>query len=203
MVLLLDYCDKFLKGLGLSLAVLYSFSPASAAESDWITLISGTDGLENFKIAGEANWIPKDNSVQASSGSGSSWLVSKESYADFVLRVEFWASEDANSGIYVRCADSEKITDRTCYEANIFDQRGDPSFGTGAIVHIAPVEEPRPKVGGTWNVLVITMEEDHLIVDLNNKRTVDVRDELLDSGPIGLQWARGAIRFRKVEIREL
>ena len=70
-------------------------------------------------------------------------------------------------------------------------------------MHIAPVEEPRPKVGGTWNVLVITMEEDHLIVDLNNKRTVDVRDELLDSGPIGLQWARGAIRFRKVEIREL
>jgi hypothetical protein len=203
MVLLLDYCDKFLKGLGLSLAVLYSFSPASAAESDWITLISGTDGLENFKIAGEANWIPKDNSVQASSGSGSSWLVSKESYADFVLRVEFWASEDANSGIYVRCADSEKITDRTCYEANIFDQRGDPSFGTGAIVHIAPVEEPRPKVGGTWNVLVITMEGDHLVVDLNNKRTVDVRDELLDSGPIGLQWASGAIRFRKVEIREL
>jgi hypothetical protein len=47
------------------------------------------------------------------------------------------------------------------------------------------------------------MEGDHLVVDLNNKRTVDVRDELLDSGPIGLQWASGAIRFRKVEIREL
>ena len=35
------------------LAVLYSFSLASAAESDWITLISGTDGLENFYVAGE------------------------------------------------------------------------------------------------------------------------------------------------------
>ena len=29
------------------------------------------------------------------------------------------------------------MTDRTCYEANIFDQRPDPSFGTGAIVHLA------------------------------------------------------------------
>ena len=187
----------------ISFAVLYSISFASAAESDWITLISGTDGLENFYVDGDADWIAKDNSVQATSGTGPSWLVSRDSYADFVLRVEFWASDDANSGIYVRCADGKRITDRTCYEANIFDQRGDPSFGTGAIVHVAPVDEPRPKVGGTWNVFVITMDGDHLMVDLNNKRTVDVRDDLLDSGPIGLQWGRGKIRFRKVEIREL
>lgn len=203
MGLLMNYSDKFLKALCISLAFLYSISQAPAAESDWITLISGTDGLENFNVAGDADWIAKDNSVQATSGNGPSWLVSKDNYADFVLRVEFWASDDANSGIYVRCADGERITDRTCYEANIFDQRGDPSFGTGAIVHVAPVDAPRPKVGGTWNVFVITMDGDHLIVELNNKRTVDVRDELLDSGPIGLQWGRGKIRFRKVEIREL
>ena len=203
MVSLKDYCDKFLKGLCICIAVLDSISLASAAEIDWTTLISGTDGIENFNINGDADWTAKDNSIQASSGTGPSWLVSKDSYADFVLRVEFWASDDANSGIYVRCADSERITDRTCYEANIFDQRGDPSFGTGAIVHVAPVDEPRPKVGGTWNVFVITMDGDHLMVDLNNKRTGDVRDELLDSGPIGLQWGRGKIRFRKVEIRKL
>ena len=117
--------------------------------------------------------------------------------------MEFWASDDSNSGIYMRCGNASQITDRTCYEANIYDQRGDPSFGTGAIVHISPVNEPRPTVGSKWNVFVITLDGNHLVVDLNNERTVDVRDNLLTSGPIGLQWARGKLRFRKVQIKEL
>ena len=82
MVSLTDYCDKFLRGLYISFAVLYSISFASAAESDWITLISGTDGLENFYVDGDADWIAKDNSVQATSGTGPSWLVSRDSYAN-------------------------------------------------------------------------------------------------------------------------
>ncbi|MGB0441112.1 MAG: family 16 glycoside hydrolase [Pseudohongiellaceae bacterium] len=49
----------------------------------------------------------------------------------------------------------------------------------------------------------IVMDGDHLIVELNNERTVDVRDDKLASGRIALQWARGEMRFRKVQIREL
>ena len=33
----------------------------------------------------------------------------EESYADFQIRVEFWADDEANSGIFIRCADPEKI----------------------------------------------------------------------------------------------
>lgn len=32
---------------------------------------------------------------------------------------------------------------------------------------------------------------------------VDVQDSKLSSGPIALQWARGTIKFRKVEIKPL
>ena len=159
--------------------------------------------MENFNIVGDANWSAEHNAIQATQGSGASWLVSKNSYSDFSLRVEFWASNDSNSGIYMRCEDANQITDRTCYEANVFDQRGDPSFGTGAIVHISPVDEPRPTAGNSWNVFVITLDGDHLVVELNGKRTVDVHDDLLSSGPIALQWGRGALRFRKVVIKEL
>lgn len=187
--------------VGSSLSVF--FSTAGAADNDWVTLIDGTEGMENFNIVGDANWTATNNAIQATAGSGASWLVSKENYGDFSLRVEFWASEDANSGIYMRCEDANAITDRTCYEANVYDQRPDPSFGTGAIVHIAPVDEPRPLAGNKWNVFVITLEGNHLIVELNNERTVDVRDDLLTTGPIALQWGRGALRFRKVAIKEL
>ena len=189
----------FFPGLSAVLAV----SSLQAAQGDWVTLIDGTEGMENFNIVGDANWTAKDSAIQATQGSGASWLVTKQSYSNFTMRVEFWASDDSNSGIYMRCGDASQITDRTCYEANIYDQRADPSFGTGAIVHIAPIDEPRPTVGGKWNVFVITLEGDHLVVDLNNERTVDVRDDLLASGPIGLQWARGKLRFRKVVIKQL
>ena len=194
---------KYINLLFAGISIVLATSLIQAADNDWVTLIDGTQGMENFNIVGDANWSAENNAIQATEGSGASWLVSKNSYSDFSLRVEFWASNDSNSGIYMRCEDANQITDRTCYEANVFDQRGDPSFGTGAIVHIAPVEEPRPTAGNSWNVFVITLDGDHLVVELNGKRTVDVHDDLLSSGPIALQWGRGALRFRKVVIKEL
>jgi hypothetical protein len=38
---------------------------------------------------------------------------------------------------------------------------------------------------------------------LNGVRTVDVEDSKFAGGPIALQWARGVIKFRKVQIRPL
>lgn len=183
-------------------AICLFLLPASAQE-ERISLISGTEGMDNFTVVGDANWSTDTSSVWADEGSGASWLVTRDSYGDFVLHVEFWASHDANSGIYLRCQDRDNITDRNCYEANIFDQRPDPSFGTGAIVHIASVDEPRPTVGDRWNVFHITLRGDHLVVQLNNETTVDVRDSQFAEGPIALQWGRGTIRFRNVWVQSL
>lgn len=182
----------------------FSVIPAvGLAQGSWITLIDGTEGLENFDRVGDANWTAEMASIRATEGSGAAWLVSKRSYSDFELRVEFWASHDANSGVYMRCQNRERITDRDCYEANTFDQRPEAAYGTGGIVHVAPVTEPLPKAGDHWNVYKLIMDGDHLIVELNGERTVDVRDDKLASGPFALQWARGEMRFRKVQIREL
>ena len=171
--------------------------------TDWVTLIDGTEGLDNFNRVGDANWTEEFSSIRATEGNGASWLVTKDSYSDFVIRVEFWASDDSNSGIYMRCQNPEVITDRDCYEANIYDQRPDPSYGTGGIVHRAAVSEPAPTVGGKWNVYRITAYGDRLIAELNNEITADVSDSELSEGPIGLQWAAGELRFRKVEIARL
>ena len=171
--------------------------------TDWVTLIDGTEGLDNFNRVGDANWAGEFSSIRATQGNGASWLVTKDSYSDFVIRVEFWASDDSNSGVYMRCQNPEVITDRDCYEANIYDQRPDPSYGTGVIVHRAAVSEPAPTVGGKWNVYRITAYGDRLIAELNNEITADVSDSELSEGPIGLQWAAGELRFRKVEIARL
>lgn len=172
------------------------------AGGGWITLLDGADGMENWDRVGSANWRVVDGMIQADGGPAAGYLVSKNAYKDFEIRVEFWASDDANSGIYMRCADAKAITDRTCYEANIFDQRPDPSYGTGAVVHIAKVS-PMPKAGGKWNTYAITAKGPRLTLMLNGAQTVDVEDSKLTSGPIALQWGKGVVKFRKVQIRPL
>jgi len=166
-------------------------------------LIDGTRGLDNFNRVGEANWSAVDGAIQATAGGKDpAYLVTKGSYTNFVLRAEFWASDDANSGIFLRCKDPSAIGDETCYEANIFDQRPDPTYGTGAIVKVAAVS-PMPKAGGKWNVYEITATGKRLSVVLNGVKTVDIEDGKLASGPVALQWGRGTIKFRKLEITPL
>jgi len=174
--------------------------------SGWTTLVDGSRGLENFRRVGQANWIATDGAIQATAGGKDpAYLVTNNSYRDFMLRAEFWASDDANSGIYFRCQNPNMLTDENCYEANIFDQRPDPSYATGALVKLVKVPANFQRAGGKWNTYEITAQGDHVVVVLNGQKTVDVREDVrkFASGPVGLQWGKGTIKFRKVEIKPL
>jgi hypothetical protein len=169
----------------------------------WVALFDGSS-LKNWYMIGDANWRLEGGAVVADKlkGKQAGFLMSDKMYRDFQLRAEFWVSDDANSGIYMRCGNPWLVNDKICYEANIFDQRKDPTFGTGALVHIAKVE-PMPKAGGKWNTYDITVKGDHIVLVLNGVKTVDVRDGKFSHGHIALQYAQGVVKFRKVEIREL
>src|SRR5436189_43063 len=170
----------------------------------WTTLVDGGKGLENFDRVGNSNWRVEDGAIVADRNPDKtpSYLVTRTSYSDFVVRAEFWASNDLNSGIFCRCKDPKAIGDETCYEANIFDQRPDPTYGTGAIVKVAKVA-PMPKAGGKWNTMEVTMKGSRLVVVLNGVKTVDVQDPKLASGPFALQHGTGVIKWRKVQIKQL
>ena len=180
-------------------------SGAGAAAGDgWTTLLDRGYGMEYFDQSGEeANWHAMDGAVHVDKGGKTpSYLVTKSTYDNFMLRVEFWASDDANSGIFMRCQDRYKITDKSCYEANIFDQRPDPTYGTGAIVHFAKIGK-MPKAGGKWNVYEITAQDTKITVRLNGEQTVTLDDPSFKSGPVALQWGRGTMKFRKVQIKRI
>ncbi|MGH6771589.1 MAG: 3-keto-disaccharide hydrolase [Xanthobacteraceae bacterium] len=177
-------------------------SPQASGQTGWTSLFNGKN-FDGWDKIGQSNWRIEDGAMVAdknAAAKGNSFLVSKNSYGDFQVRVEFWASDDANSGIFMRCADRNKITDKSCYEANIFDQRPDPSYGTGGIVHIAKVSKPQ-KAGGKWNTYEINFKGPQLTVVLNGTKTVDVKHDQFKSGPIALQHGKGVIKFRKVDIR--
>jgi hypothetical protein len=176
---------------------------SSQGSAGWITLFDGKN-LDHWNRLGEANWTVADGVVQADKkvGEGSAFLVSKDSYTDFQLKVEFWVDPVANSGVFIRCTDPQKITSGTAYEVNIFDTRPDPSYGTGAIVNVAKID-PMPKAGGKWNTFEITAKGPQLSVVLNGTKTVDVQDSQFAKGPIALQYGAGIVKFRKVEIKPL
>ena len=193
-------------GSALLAAALSLAGCASTHGNDgWQTLIDGSKGMENWTNVGGANWRAEDGAIVADQRPGKEptyYLLTRNSYKDFQLHIEFWVSEDANSGIYMRCSSARPMTDQTCYEANIFDRRPDPSFGTGAIVHLAKVD-PMPKTAGKWSTYDITAKGNRLTVVLNGVKTAEAEDGKLAEGPIGLQYAGGVVKFRKFQVRPL
>jgi hypothetical protein len=190
--------------MGLAFAAIQGAPPAAAQSGPgWVTLLDDKT-MGDWDRVGESNWRMEDGALVADKRTGESaaHLVTKTPYKDFALHVEFWASDDANSGIFIRCADPKKITDRSCYEVNIFDQRKDPTYGTGGIVHFAEVH-PMPKAGGKWNTFEITAKGRQITVMLNGQKTVELHNGLFVEGPITLQHGAGVMKFRKVAIKPL
>lgn len=168
--------------------------------SGWITLLDGSN-LDRWNTVGNANWRAVDGVVQADQGNGH--LVSKNYYGDFQIRAEIWVDTVANSGVFIRCADTQKIGTATCYEVNINDDRPEQDYSTGAIVDVAKVSPPIPKAGGRWNVMEITAKGPQMTVMLNGARTAEGRDSKFASGRITIQYTRGVVKFRKLQIRPL
>ena len=186
----------------LALAALATAQPASSrAVKPWRTLLDGRD-LKGWSLLGGANWTVKDGAAQADNGT-MGFLVSEEDFGDVEIRAEFWVSEDANSGIFIRCTNPAEITPTNAYEVNIFDTRPDPTYATGAIVGVAKVAN-MPKTGGHWNVMDIEARGDRFTVAVNGVRTVDnVRDSAYARGRITLQYGAGVVKFRKVQVRPI
>jgi Domain of Unknown Function (DUF1080) len=195
----------------LSAFAIFSLAPRgqaqdpASADRGWVSLFDG-ESLANWNPIGTANWRLENGAMVADSGNG--FLVSTDEYGDFELRAEFWIDPEANSGIFIRCTDPKEVTGKNAYEVNIWDTRPDPSYGTGAIVHVAKVD-PMPKAGGKWNVYEITAKGPKFTVKLNGQTTVDgAEDSKFARGHIALQHGlgagdsdKGAVKFRKVEIR--
>ena len=190
----------------------FSYSQQASGQTGWVTLFDGKN-LDNWNKIGDANWRIEDGAVVADKGNG--FLVSKNSYGNFQLRAEFWVDDDANSGIFIRCGDPDKVTGSNAYEVNIWDRRPDPTYGTGAIVNVAKVD-PMPKAAGKWNVYEIIAQGPKFTVTLNGQKTVDgAQDAKFANGRIALQHGlglkddkgvandKGVVKFRKVEIKAL
>jgi len=181
------------------LSVLPLSSQAAEQAGGMVTLTDGKS-TNNFDKVGDANWRIAEGAVVANQGRG--FLVTKQAYDNFRLRAEFYPDDETDSGIFIRCQDPQRPSAQSCYEVNIYDTNTNRDNVTGAIVNIAKVER-MPQTELKWNVVEIEAKGPQLNVSINGERTVSVRDAKHVRGPIALQFAKGVIYFRKVEIQPL
>ena len=187
--------------LGLLLVGHAAVRPGQAviAQGGFTSLFDGKT-LQGWNQIGNANWSVVDGAMQATMGTG--MLVTPMPYTDFQITMDFWVTDDANSGVFIRCEDPKTINAMNAYEVNIYDTRPDPAYRTGAIVDVA---KPAMMIntGGKWNTFDITARGTKLTVILNGMKTVDVDDKKHARGPIALQYGAGTVKFRNVRVRTL
>ena len=195
--------------MGLLVVAFTFFGCAGQSGPGWITLIDGDKGLENWNRIGDANWRAEGGAIVATKGKGG-YLVSKKSYNNFDLYVEFWANEDTQSGVFLRASDPRNVGAASAYEVNIYDKRPGQEYRTGAIVDVAQVPVPTVyKTNGSWNTFRITANGSELTVEFNGAVTVHTSNSKFKDGPIALQFGNrgkepgGTIKWRKVQVREL
>jgi hypothetical protein len=168
-------------------------------QAAWGMLLNGTNGLQNFEQAGNANWRVMEDGIGADHGNG--FLVTKESYKDFRISAEVWTDEEGNSGIFIRCQDPEEPGAGSCYEVNVFDKRPGQEYATGGIVNTARVIGGPHKAAGKWNTLDIVARGPQLTVTFNGMKTAEVMDNKHGQGRVALQYGGGRVKFRKFEIQ--
>ena len=186
------------------LVVAFTLSGCASQPSGpgWVTLIDGENGLQNFTRLGEANWTAKDGAIQADrkNSKDAGILLAKTSYTDFEIYAEFWADEEANSGIYIRVMNQQVVNTKAAYEVQIWDKS--PAMATASLMPPAKAS-PAFKAAGKWNTMEISAKGPRMTVKMNGEQAVDVNDTAFSSGPNALQYNAGTIKFRKVMIRPL
>ncbi|MBT8221428.1 MAG: DUF1080 domain-containing protein [Bacteroidia bacterium] len=156
----------------------------------------------DWEVFGDADWNFSNNELVGKVTDGAGFVMTRQSYKDFVLELEFNPDSTINSGVFIRCKNKD-INPMDCYELNIWDLHPDQDNRTGAIV-MRKVPTAIVETINKWNTYRIQAEKNRITVWINNILTADIRDDSLTNGFIGLQaTGSGTIRFRNVKIKAM
>jgi len=186
----------------------------------WVLLFDGKS-LDQWNMTPELAkvWKVDNGAIKAVMSGDGGTLLTKDSFDNFVLRVEFRAHPDINSGIILRnpppraagAPSGEKPVPG--YELQIRDRNpGNYSSGdflTGSVVGVSKAPHDVKIMPDQWNTIEATVNGDHFVVVFNGKKVADGHDSKRASGTIGLQLAHpedvrhAGIEFRNIKIRRL
>jgi hypothetical protein len=181
----------------------------------WVDLFDGKT-MKGWSPVGSAVWEVVDGALAANPSAqpqvpaadgktvaASGFLHTDRPYGDFDLTAEFHGAANTNSGIFVRCASPQTISQTTCYEVNISDNHA--THPTGSIVGMHSTLPNRAVTAGKWSTMEISARGPQIVVRIDGKTVLDVKDAKFAAGVIALQAGGpngpGPIQFRNIKIR--
>ncbi len=192
--------DLFMKKMRVYLFVgLFTLLSAVACTDSNFLFQENSNSWETF---GNAQWNFSKDVLIGKSKDGSGFVMTKKTYKDFVLELEFKPDSTINSGVFIRCSKKE-LSATDCHEINIWDLHPNQENRTGAIVaksvplnHVTTLNK--------WNTYKIKAEKDSIQVWVNNILMADSKYEYPIEGFIGLQaMGTGEILFRSIRLSKI
>ena len=156
----------------------------------------------DWVITGDAQWQFKKGVLHGDASKGEGFVITKNTYQNFVLSLQFKPDGQVNSGVFVLCKKKE-MSATDCHEINIWDLHPNQDNRTGAIV---TKQTPKVKIEtiGKWNTYKICCEGETTTVFLNGQITAVHSGNPSKQGVIALQVANnGKIDFRKIHLKAL
>lgn len=173
-------------------------SPEEIAEG-WIALFDG-ETLFGWQAIGPVEWQVREGAIEAHP-TAEGFLFTTCQFADFILRLEFRAARETNSGVFLRSPLQINDVGQDCYEVNIAEP--DVSeFSTGSLVRRAKAK-PIP-YSDSWRKLEVRATGARVDVYIDDELVLQYKDpQPVRKGYIGLQGRAGPIAFRNIKLRPL
>jgi len=177
------------------------------------------DSIPGWEIrkAPPDRWVVEDGvlSCRSTGGLWGGWIGSTAEYSDVILELEFKVAPGANSGVYLRTP-MQGHPSAVSIEVQILDDDAEkyktlkPYQFCGSLYKVVAPSKRASKPAGEWNKMRITAIADHIVVELNGQKIIDVNGkshpELLKRSPrgfVGFQDHHSPVSFRRVRLADL
>ncbi len=176
-------------------------APVSREEASqgWIALFDGSTAY-GWAPRGDARWAVSGDTLKVSSG-GVGALVTTTHFANFTLRFEALADENASAGVAIRCPAEGPVLETNSYVVKIGDKH--PSWPTGSIAGLV-AGRVRRAAAGRWTAFEVRCEGNRVTVQVDGRQASQVSNPAFIKGPVALVYSgQGSVSFRRIRLLPL
>ena len=184
---------------------------SAAEQRDGFQLLFDGKSLDKFIVPADQVkvWRVVNGVIRNEQAAPGATILTKEDFANFVVRAEFRAHPNVNSALMLRQGRPQPAGYELQIRDKVLTDRTGGEYLTGSIVNVAHALDGTKIIPGQWNTFEATLTGDHIVILYNGAKIVDVRDSRRTTGAIGLQSAHpedpaGAfIEFRNLRVKRL
>jgi hypothetical protein len=184
---------------------------SAAEQKDGFELLFDGKSLDKFIVPPDQVkvWRVVNGVIRNEQAAPGATILTKEDFANFVVKAEFRAHPNVNSALMLRGGRPQPAGYELQIRDKLLTDRTGGSFLTGSIVNVQNAPEGTRIIPDQWNTFEATLNGDHIVVLYNGAKVIDVRDARRTTGAIGLQSAHpedpaGAfVEFRNLKVKRL